>query len=197
MEWEISGNYMSSCSCDVNCPCLVGETKADRGWCSGALCFDIEQGQVGDVDVSGARIAMVGDWPQSYVAGGGTARIYFDSELSDAQRNALAPIIMGQKGGSLENMSAIVQDWLPPKTAHIEVKTGEDEMRFLVEGFGEGKIVPIRGVNGEPTRILNASAGYRDDVSLGRGQGTQWSDPETRTWESGGHAEYHRFHWSA
>lgn len=197
MEWEISGNYLSSCSCDVNCPCLVGETKADRGWCSGALCFDIEQGQIGDVDVSGTRIALVGDWPQSFVAGGGTGRVYFDSEMTDAQRNALGPVIMGQKGGVLEGIAAIVPNWLSPKTAHIEVKMGEDECYFNVEGIGEGKIVPLRGLDGQPTRVINAAAAFRNDVSLAHGHGTRWHDPDTRAWESGGHAEYFPFSWSA
>ena len=53
-------------SCNVGCPCILGEMEGDRGWCSGALIFDVQ----GGTDVGGTKVAFVGDWPSGAISTG-------------------------------------------------------------------------------------------------------------------------------
>ena len=76
MAWRITGTYYAPCSCNVGCPCTLGELEADRGWCSGTLVFDIQGGNVDGTNVGGTKVAVVGDWPSGFLAGNGTSRLY-------------------------------------------------------------------------------------------------------------------------
>jgi hypothetical protein len=52
--------------------------EGDRGWCSGALVFDIRSGEVDGTDVSDTKVVLAADFPSGYFAGNGTGRLYFD-----------------------------------------------------------------------------------------------------------------------
>ena len=59
MAWQVSGQLTEFCSCKLMCPCWLGPTPApDQGWCSGAILYDIEQGQIDGIDVGGARSCL-------------------------------------------------------------------------------------------------------------------------------------------
>lgn len=196
MAWQISGTYWAPCSCNVGCPCALGETEADQGWCSGTLAFDITNGKANGVDVSGTRVLMAADWPSGILAGNGKGRVYFDRSTTAQQRAALEPIIQGKAGGVLEAIGALVPKFLPSKEAAIRIQRSEDETRITVDDFGELVSKPLRGATGEFTRLLHAAAGFRDDIILAKGTGTRWRDPDLRAWESGGHSEQADFDWS-
>ena len=67
MSWKMSGTYWGPCSCNVGCPCDLGEIDGDRGWCSGATLFLVRSGNVDGLDVSGAKVVLNGDWPRGYL----------------------------------------------------------------------------------------------------------------------------------
>jgi Protein of unknown function (DUF1326) len=51
MAWNMSGQLTEFCSCKLMCPCWLGPTPVpDQGWCSGAILYDIEQGQIDGID---------------------------------------------------------------------------------------------------------------------------------------------------
>ena len=197
MAWHISGTYYSPCSCDVGCPCTLGEIEADRGWCSGVLVFDIHSGNVDGTDVSEAKVAMAADWPSGFLAGHGTGRLYFDPALSAEQQEALGGVLGGQKGGVFEQIATMVPNILSAKQAVISIQVGADETRATVGDVGEIVVRPLRGPTGEFTKLLHAAAAFREEITLAKGTGSRWHDPDMREWESGGHAEQSDFHWSA
>jgi hypothetical protein len=198
MAWNISGTYYAPCSCNVGCPCTFGALEGDQpgGWCSGALIFDITSGSVDGVDVGSTRAALCGDWPKGFLSGGGTGRIYVDTGLSAEQRDALEAVLSGRLGGVFELVGSLLSQTLDTKEAQISIETGEDETRATVGDFGKVVVKPLRGPTGELTRVLHAAAAFRDDIVLGRGDGSSWRDPDMRAWESGGHAEQADFNWS-
>src|SRR5215210_7704701 len=102
MAWRIQGNYYGPCSCNVSCPCALGEMEADQGWCSGSLAFDIKSGNVDGNDVSGTTVVLIGDWPSGFLGGNGTARVYVDPSVSPEKRALLEPLFTGQRGGVFE-----------------------------------------------------------------------------------------------
>jgi hypothetical protein len=197
MAWRISGNYYGPCSCNVGCPCALGELEADRGWCSGVLAFDIKSGNVDGLDVGGTKTVFVADWPSGFLAGNGKGVLYFDPGCSAQQRSALEQVLSGKKGGLFEMVASLVTESLPSKQAAIRIQNGGDETRITVGDVGEIVVKPLKGSNGQLTRLLNAAAGFREDIVLAKGTGTRWHDPDMRQWESGGHAEQADFDWSA
>lgn len=197
MPWRITGTYYSPCSCKVSCPCELGELEGDRGWCSGALIFDIRSGNVDGTDVSGVRMALDGDWPSGFLQGNGTVRLYFDPATSQQQRATLEAVIGGQQGGVFEAIGALVSNVLPTKEARINIQIAPEETRITVGDVGEAVVRPLKGATGEFTRLLHGAATFRDDIILAKGTGSRWRDPDLRQWESSGHAEQADFDWSA
>ena len=72
MAWHITGTVLGPCSCDIGCPCILGVTEGDRGWCSAVKLYDVHSGEVDGIDVSGTRVAFAADWPSGFLAGNGT-----------------------------------------------------------------------------------------------------------------------------
>jgi len=197
MPWQMIGRYVAPCSCDVGCPCLLGELDGDRGWCSGIIGLDIQSGQIDGVDIGGSKVVLVADWPRGFLAGEGKGRVYFDNALSDEQCAALEPVLGGQKGGVFEAIGGLVPEILPSERAAITFSEVDEELRVTVEGLGVGIFNPLKGPSGERTRVLHAAASFRDDTFLGKGTGTHFHAPGFREWESGGHSEMAEFAWSA
>ncbi|MEX3958630.1 hypothetical protein B0G57_10847 [Trinickia symbiotica] len=197
MAWHIVGTYYAPCSCKVGCPCVLGELEGDQVWCSGGQWVDIGSGDVDGVDVSGAKLAWVADWPKGFLGGEGVGRIYFDSSVSAEQRAALEPLFKGERGGVYEVVGQLVKEWLPTVDAPIDIQSSADETRITVGKIGVAIAKPLRGATGEITRLLHGAAAFRDDIGLANGKGSSWRDPDMRQWESLGHAEITEFDWSA
>lgn len=195
MSWRISGTYYAPCSCNLGCPCTMGSTVADRGWCSGCLAFDIKSGEVDGVDVGGTKVVFVGDWPASYLLGNGTGRLYVDEAVTAEQRAVLEAVMSGRKGGLLQMIAAIVPNHLPTKVAPISIQHNGDETRVTVGEYGEVVAKPLRGLTGQLTRLLNGAGAFAQDIIMSNGSGSHWHDPEMRQWESGGHADIADFEW--
>ena len=126
MAWQVSGQLTEFCSCKLMCPCWLGPTPVpDQGWCSGAILYDIEQGQIDGIDVGGSKVVLAADWPGNFFGGHGTARLYLDDQASPDQRRELEAVFSRQRGGLLEGlMGAVITQWLPAQTARIVVQRG-------------------------------------------------------------------------
>lgn len=197
MAWQMTGTYYAPCSCKVGCPCELGELEGDQGWCSGALAFAIDKGKVDGDDISGSRLVLIGDWPSGFLAGNGTARLYFDPAIPQKKRAALEKVFQGKMGGVWEPVGTLMSKWLPSKEAAIEVKKEGDVTRVSVAGHGELIAAPLKGPTGEFTRLMHGAAAFRDNIILAKGTGSSWRDPDMRSWQSGGHSEQADFDWSA
>ena len=197
MAWHITGTDLGPCSCDLGCPCILGAMEGDRGWCSAVRLYDIRGGHIDGVDVSGTKVALVADWPSGFLAGNGTGRLYFDLGVSQEQRYALEALITGQRGGVFEVIRALVPKFLPSEEATITIQVDEEGMvQAVVGNIGMVVVKPLRGPQGDVTRLLHGAAAFRDDLILANGTGTYFRAPELREWESGGHGELVEFDWS-
>jgi hypothetical protein len=196
MAWHITGTDYGPCSCKVGCPCILGEMEADQGWCSAVRLYDIRSGDVDGTDVSGARVALVADWPGGFLAGNGTGRLYFDPSVPPERRAALEAVVQGRRGGVFEAVGALIPTFLPSQEAPITIQAGAEETRATVGEIAEVVVKPLRGPGGV-TRLLHGAATFRDDLVLANGRGTRAHDPDLRAWESLGHGEIIEFDWSA
>jgi hypothetical protein len=195
----MTGTYYAPCSCNVGCPCLLGELEGDQegGWCSGVVVVDIRSGESDGVDLDGTRAMLIADWPKGFLAGDGSGRIYVHEGVSDEQESELVAILGGEKGGVFQEIGSLVPNTLNPRRASIEIDTSGDTTRIRVGDIGEAVLEPLKGASGERTRLLHGAAAFRDDTNLARGTGTRFHDPDLRDWESLGHGEFTDFEWSA
>lgn len=196
MAYRLSGTYYAPCSCEVACPCDFGELEGDDGYCSGVIAARIDSGDIDGVDVGGIVVALAADWPKGFLSGDGTGRMYVDPSTSTEQREALERVFTGKAGGDLEGLGALVPNFLPAREASIELETTDGATRLRVGDIGEGVIDPIRNDAGEITRVIAMPAAFTPETIFARGDGTHWSDPDLRQWESRGHAEQGDFEWT-
>jgi hypothetical protein len=93
LNYRVQGPYFESCNCDPICPCRrIGDVPGGRstyGECYGVLCWQIELGAVGDVDVSGLNVALVYEYDDDEDGSPWTFALHLDARGDDAQREAL------------------------------------------------------------------------------------------------------------
>jgi hypothetical protein len=109
-SWEISGQYMESCSCNFLCPCLPSNLSAppDDGVCHVAMAFHVERGHKDGVDLAGRDLVVLAKAPGPMIEGNWTVGVIVDDRASDAARLALTEIISGQAGGPMATLSELV-----------------------------------------------------------------------------------------
>src|SRR4029434_1491795 len=77
MAYELEGRLLEVCTCNVLCPCWVGEDP-DGGTCDGLLSWHIDKGKINSLDVSGRTIAVLGHIPGNILAGNWRVKVYVD-----------------------------------------------------------------------------------------------------------------------
>ncbi|HET6171700.1 MAG TPA: DUF1326 domain-containing protein [Gaiellales bacterium] len=106
MNWRIRGTYFESCNCDVICPCRridgVPGGRSTHGVCMGILSWLIEDGAVGDVNLSGLPVAMAVRYSDDEPGSPWTWVLYLETRATAEQRAALEGIFSGQLGGDAE-----------------------------------------------------------------------------------------------
>ena len=199
MAWRLSGQVLETCSCNMLCPCIFGPAVPDQGWCGGALVFDIQEGNSDGVNVSGTRAVLAFDLPGDFFGGNGTGRIYLADSLNPDQQRELEAIFSGQKGGAFAALGGVLSKVLPMQTARIEVSLG-DNPSAKVGSIGQISLQNVKTEDGKQTTVVNAplNASFGMETSnLARGDGSSWSDPDMRSWQSGGTGSISRFSLSA
>jgi hypothetical protein len=199
MAWNVSGQAIELCNCNVLCHCWLGPAKPDQGWCGGAFIFDIQTGSADGVDLSGKKVAFSANWPGDFWSGNGTARMYLDDSASAEQRRELEAIFSGKKGGLLEPlMGGVISKWLPAQTTKFAMQHGENPS-VTIGNVGQVTIKPLKDQTGKPTRIQGAAAQAAfqiDSMHVASSKGSRWTDPELRTWE-GDSANLMSFSWKS
>jgi hypothetical protein len=201
MAWRVRGVVREHCSCKMWCPCWLGPAEPDQGWCSGSLIFEVHEGAADDIGLDGLKVVAVVDFPVDFFTGNGTARLFIDENANADQRRELEAIFSGRKGGPLEAAwGATVTQWLPTQVANIEIQDG-DAPSITVGNVAQVTYQsPIRDAGGRATVIEAAAAATAfglETLSLARSDGSRWSAPEMRQWESGGSGTIGAFDWNA
>lgn len=158
MSWRISGSYFETCSCDVVCPCTASlSLGATNDYCRVVLVFDVREGEIEGVDVSGVAVAAVAETPRVMTDGNWRLGVFIDAAASDQQAEKLGGVFSGALGGPMEALGPLVGENLGVERASIEVReTGlthsvkiGDSVDFEIED-----VVPFGVESGEPARLV-------------------------------------------
>ncbi len=197
MSWNVSGELVETCNCNMLCPCWFGQADLmllDQGYCATSLLIRISEGSHEGVDLSGQNAIVSLHFPgPTLFDANGTGRVYIDENASDAQTAALETILQGASGGGMEVPASLLSTWLPTKRAGISVTEADGEITASVAGVGEMKSRRLVNDLGNKMKLQNAAfslafehEGHEGD--LAPSEGTTWNDadmPVTWTGRSG------------
>ena len=158
MSWRIAGSYFETCSCDVVCPCTASLSfGATNDYCRVVLIFDVKNGEVEGVDVSGLTVAAVAETPKVMTDGNWRLGVFIDADASDEQAEKLGGVFSGALGGPMEALGPLVGENLGVERASIEVR--EDGPMHSVRigdavDFEIEDIVPFGVESGQAARLV-------------------------------------------
>jgi hypothetical protein len=158
MAWSIEGSYFETCSCDLFCPCNFSLANgATNDYCRVVLVFNIENGEVEGVDVSGLSVAAIADTPKVMTDGNWKVGVFVDDRADEQQFEKLVGVFGGQLGGPMEALGPLLGEMLGVERAPFEVH--EEGLRHRVKigdaiEFEIEDMVPFGVETGEPVRIV-------------------------------------------
>jgi len=120
-KWNYKGTYLEYCNCAYGCPCNFSGFPT-HGNCRAVIAMKIDEGSFGDVDLAGATVLVVADWPKAIHDGNGTLAVFFDPSTTEEQMTALGGIMMGEHGGlPWEILATTISNVLGPFFEPVEL----------------------------------------------------------------------------
>ena len=186
MAWNITAQFVETCSCKMLCPCWFGVKELmvmDEGWCASAWLIRIQQGNSDGVNLDKRTVVMGLDFPgPTLFDGNGTARLYIDDQASADQNREIAAIFQGTKGGPLEIIAGLVTNWLPAQTTKIDLKEEGDTLIASVGNFGQVKSQLLKDEAGRVMTLQNAGFAsalqFKNETIELAPSTSRWSDPD-------------------
>ena len=154
--YSLQGTLIEACSCNVNCPCWIGEDP-DLGSCYAIVAYGIERGQIRDVDVSGLNLVLCCNIPGNVLAGNWQVAALVDERGSEEQRNAMLEAFTGKLGGPLGDLwEALIGEVKGVEFVPISHQVEGGSGSLHIPGLVETKMEPYRGPDGSITTLQNS-----------------------------------------
>jgi hypothetical protein len=152
MPYKLDGRLLEVCTCNVLCPCWVGEDP-DGGTCDGTLAWHVDKGTVDGVDVSGRTIAILCHIPGNILKGNWNVRIYVDDKATAAQKDALVKVWTGQAGGPVADLAKLVGKVDSIEQVPITFEVQGVKGTLVVGKAIEAGLEPFKGSTGKETAL--------------------------------------------
>jgi hypothetical protein len=105
--------------------------RSTHGICYGALAWLVEDGRIGDVDVSGLATALIVRYDDDEPGSPWTIVLHVDATGDESQRNALADVFLGRHGGPQVG----VLPWVRKMSNLVDVRPDRIELVAQGEGY--------------------------------------------------------------
>lgn len=154
MAYEIEGRLLEVCTCNVLCPCWVGEDP-DPGTCDSIEAYRVDAGRINGIDVSGLTVAVASHIPGNIMEGNWDVLLYVDDAASDEQFRALGDLFAGRLGGPLEEYARSYGRLVDIRRAPITFEVVDGKGTFRVGDVAEAELAPYLGPDGAPTKLID------------------------------------------
>jgi len=155
MRYEIEGRLLEVCTCNVVCPCWVGEDP-DGGTCDSSLGWHINQGTVEGVDVSGLTLALSVHIPGNILTPASwKAAVFVDDRATDEQADALLKVFTGKLGGAIADLAGLIGEVVAVERVPITFTVEGGKGRLAIGSIAEAELVPYTGATGKPTVLAD------------------------------------------
>lgn len=187
-DWNLEGDYVEACNCDVVCQCVWLEPP-DDDVCTVSFAWDVAEGHYGDVDLSGLSVGMLVRSEEGVMFDPDVdwhVVLFVDEDATDDQRTAIEDIYLGRAGGI----------WAPVADTHFEttevttapITVDRDDATFSVT-VGDAIVMETDGKEGFNEEVgtiaphpLNASL----EMQTGKSRTATVSHDEEFSWDVGG-----------
>jgi hypothetical protein len=153
--YQIEGSLLEVCSCDVLCPCWIGEDP-DQGTCDSVVAYHFDKGTIKDVDVSGLTLVSVVNIPGNILEGNMRQLVYVDDSASDEQADAILDAFTGKLGGPLADLAELVGERVAVERAPINHEIVEGAGKLTVGDKIQAAMHPYTGPDGSTTTLNNS-----------------------------------------
>ncbi|MEX0663274.1 MAG: DUF1326 domain-containing protein [Acidimicrobiia bacterium] len=126
MAWKLEGDFYENCSCTAICPCTwsnLGHKATRDDYCRFALAFDVENGDVEGVDLSGTSFVMIADTPPNMADGNWRVGVIIDDGANEEQVGKLGQVISGELGGPPAALGPLLGEFLGIERGPISIES--------------------------------------------------------------------------
>lgn len=155
VSYNLRGHFLEMCDCSTICPCWLGEAP-DNGACTGVFGWDITEGTIANVDVTGRKVISASYHTGNRSDGGQDVYLFVDDEAGDDQFQALANAFTGRLGGPLGELAVLMGTLKAAERCPIKFTTDADSLRIQVDGRISGDITPLFGTDGQVTELAHS-----------------------------------------
>lgn len=170
MSWNLSGDYVETCSCELMCPCNLSlDHGATYDYCRVTLVFDVREGMVDGTDIAGCKVVLIADTPKVMTVGNWRVGVFIGDQATDAQFDKLVQVFSGQLGGPMAGLAPLIGEMIGLERAAIEVD--KDGLRHRVRvgnaiDFEIEDVVPFGVQTGEPVRFSGMFHPVGSDLTM-------------------------------
>lgn len=155
-DWQVSGQYYETCSCDFVCPCIPGglAVAPTKGSCTFAMAFAVDRGSYGSVSLDGLGFIVLGFTPEAMGKGNWSVGVIADERASAEQRDAITAIVSGAAGGPMAALSGLVGTFLGVESAPIRFERSGQKWSVTAGNYLDMAATPARGLNPDATEPM-------------------------------------------
>jgi hypothetical protein len=150
MAYKIEGKLLEVCSCNILCPCWVGEDP-DGGTCDSAMAWQIDNGTIEGVDVTGLSLALSVHIPGNVLAGNWKAAVFVDERATETQQEKMLKVFTGQLGGGIADLAALIGEVVSVERVPITFTVNEGGGHLSIGTIAEADLHPYLGATGKQT----------------------------------------------
>ena len=177
-NWQVSGQYYETCSCDFVCPCILGGmvVSPTKGSCTFAMAFEVDSGTYGTVSLDGLGFIVLGFTPEAMAKGNWSVGLIADERASAEQREAITAIASGAAGGPMAALSGLIGKFLGLQPAPIRFDRSGAKWSVKASDFVDMAAEGAMGVNPnatEPMYLGNTGHPAADRFALAHGSRTR------------------------
>jgi hypothetical protein len=153
--YELEGSLLEVCTCNVLCPCWIGEDP-DGGDCLSVVAYHFDRGTVRGVDVSGLTVASAVHIPGNVLAGNWKQVLYVDDSADEEQYDAIVAMMIGELGGPLGDLAQLVGERVAIERAPMSHSIVDGAGSIKVGDVISADMHPYRGPDGSTTTLQNS-----------------------------------------
>ena len=179
MTYHVEGRLLEVCTCNILCPCWVGEDP-DSGTCDSSFAWMIDQGTIEGVDVSGLALGLSVHIPGNVLEGNWKAVVYIDDRASEAQEGAMLKVWTGALGGPISDLVALIGEVITVERATIAFDVNGGNGTLAIGDNVVAELASFQGADGQATSLHETAFTTIPGSPAFVGKATRYFRDETR-----------------
>jgi hypothetical protein len=153
MAYSLKGTLLEVCTCNILCPCWVGEDPDGDGTCDSVMAWHIDEGTVNGTGVSGRTVAVATHIPGNVLKGNWKVALFVDDKASEQQNQALLDVWTGKLGGPVADLAGLIGEVVSVEQTPITYELNEGKGTLKIGSVADTEMEPYRGPTGAVTTL--------------------------------------------